>query len=258
MSRSVRIPRERWAARRMQLHRWLRQFDEPFKAGQPICELLVDGEVRTQLYDAPLDEDEELFVVGHYLQQGDEVEPSGYLLEYSENRFMYPRVLPRPSTYRFRDRYPSVFLSYRRADSEVYAGRLHESLVRTYGADEVFMDQFGIRPGEPYPWAIQQAAANCKAMVAVIGPSWAAEGDALQKLQREDDFLHRELVAAIDRRIPLIPVLVNGASVPQHFRLPDDLRPLPYLQMLDLTSRHWAADVMALTAEIDRAVRPQE
>jgi hypothetical protein len=40
-----------------------------------------------------------------------------------------------------------IFLSYRRADSAAYAGRVGDALSRRFGRDQVFLDISNIEPG---------------------------------------------------------------------------------------------------------------
>jgi hypothetical protein len=41
----------------------------------------------------------------------------------------------------------AIFISYRRDDTEGYAGRLFDDLCERFGKDSVFMDVAGIEPG---------------------------------------------------------------------------------------------------------------
>lgn len=254
MSSAYRIMRERWAARSMMVTQWrVHPPNESFRAGDVICQGTVDGKPRDIIF--PGDESANVFFPHyHYVAEGSEVGPFGYLLEYSEHGPGYRDVDPPHGPLVRRDRYPRIFLNYRRNDSEAYAGRLHESLSSVFGADEVFMDQFSIRPGEIYPWVIQQAAAHCDVMVTIIGRKWLTDENA-KKLQSESDFLHREVVAALDRGTQIIPILVERAEVPDPQRLPYDMRRLSERQMLELSARHWQTDVEALRDEIRRIVR---
>jgi len=43
-----------------------------------------------------------------------------------------------------------VFISYRRADTSHFVGRLQEVISERYGRDSVFMDVESIRPGQDY------------------------------------------------------------------------------------------------------------
>ena len=142
MSTAYVIPRrERWAARSMRVSRWLvHPQRDKFQAGDTICELLVHGQTRLVTF-AGNEYGLVFFPHYHYVAEGAEVGPFGYLLEYSEHGPGIREIDPPHGPLLRRDRYPRVFLSYRRADSEAYAGRLHEALTRVFGSDEVFMDQ---------------------------------------------------------------------------------------------------------------------
>lgn len=120
--------------------------------------------------------------------------------------------------------------------------------MRTFGVDDVFMDQFSIRPGEPFPWAIQQSVAHCKVVVVMIGQKWLTVQDHLGKrrLDYPYDYVRREITAGLDRRTRVVPVLLPGVSLPNATDLPDEMHGLELLQMLDLTARHWQADVELL------------
>jgi hypothetical protein len=152
-----------------------------------------------------------------------------------------------------RPRYPAISLSYRRADSEALTGRLQETLSREFGDDDVFMDQFSILPGEPYPWAIQQAAAHCDVLIAVMGPSWLEPGVEVGKrrLDLRTDLLRREVTAALDRGTRVIPVLLPGATIPTWFDLPEGMHGLQLLQAIEIGLRHWRTE----TAELICAIR---
>lgn len=196
----------------------------------------------------------------HFVDEGHEVGPWGYLLEYTD----WPASRPGPVvssrrlariTYKRRDHYPRVFLSYRRDDSDAYAGRLHETLVRALGPDEVFMDQFSIRPGEQFPWTIQQAVWHAPIMACVIGPKWGSLQDSsgTRRLDREWDYVRREITAALDTGTTIIPIVLSGGELPALTGLPDDMRPLGDLQALALSQRHWNAD----TSEVIDAIRAE-
>lgn len=192
----------------------------------------------------------------HYLDEGDEVPPDAALFEYSysggipRDPLTYdPR--PRKLNYRRRDTHPPIFLNYRQKDSEAHAGRLHEALGLAFGGtDQVFMDQFSVIGGEPFPWALQQSAAHCSVMIVLIGPQWLAAADqqGRRRLDNEADYVRREITAALDRRVGVIPILVDGAQVPDAAALPAEMAGLEQLQMLPLTARNWRTDLDGVLA----------
>jgi hypothetical protein len=263
VSVTYRLWRERWAARRMIVTRWIAQPRERVAYGGPICELEVDG--RSVLVSNTDDEQLSWGMYWTYVDEGREVEPDARLFEYSYDGFLpaagaLANMVPRGRSlpYRRRDTYPEVFFSYRRSDSDAYAGRLHEFMAAALGGpDHVFMDLFSIRPGEPFPWAVQQAVAHCAVMLVLIGPRWldAAAADGKRRLDDEFDFVRREIAAALDRRVTLIPLLLPGAASPDTTRLPPDLRGLEELQMLSLSARHWTDDANELLAIVRDVVR---
>ena len=66
----------------------------------------------------------------------------------------------------------AIFISYRRDDSEGYAGRLFQDLCERFGRDSVFMDVAGIEPGRDFRRVIEQQVASCGVLLAVIGKGW--------------------------------------------------------------------------------------
>jgi len=66
----------------------------------------------------------------------------------------------------------SVFISYRRADTAGYAGRLYDRLVEALNRDHVFMDIDSISYGEDFVEAISRTLAECDIVLVLIGPNW--------------------------------------------------------------------------------------
>jgi len=66
----------------------------------------------------------------------------------------------------------AIFLSYRRDDSSVYAGRLFDNLAGRFGRERVFMDIETLEPGMDFVAGIDRAIESCGAVIAMIGPSW--------------------------------------------------------------------------------------
>jgi hypothetical protein len=148
----------------------------------------------------------------------------------------------------------SVFVSYRRKDSEGESGRLFDDLSSHFGSESVFMDVSAIEPGRDFRKAIDQSVTTCSVLLAIIGQEWLELKDAAGRRRLEDpnDFVRLELASALRRDIPLIPVLVRGAKMPEADRLPSDLQELVYRNAVELTHARWKSDVQLLI----RALRP--
>jgi hypothetical protein len=144
-----------------------------------------------------------------------------------------------------------IFLSYRRADVGGYAGRLYDALVQRLGAKSVFQDVSAIGAGYDYTEVIKRALDDCDATLVVIGPEWLApttEGSV--RLLESDDLVRLELATALKRDVPLVPVLVGGASLPATADLPEELRPLVHRQAMVLRDEAWHQDVDSLLASL--------
>ena len=149
----------------------------------------------------------------------------------------------------------SIFLSYRREDSEGQAGRLYDDLVAVFGSDSVFMDVAAIQPGLDFRKSIDQSLNSCGVFLSLIGKSWltAKETSGQRRLDDPADFVRIETAAVLKRDIPVIPVLVQGASAPKTDQLPDDLKELAFRNAVELTHARWDSDIQVLIG----ALRPQ-
>ena len=141
----------------------------------------------------------------------------------------------------------SIFISYRRDDSEGEAGRLYDDLVRAYGKDAVFMDVAGIAPGLDFRKAIDDNVSGCGVFLAVIGPQWATIGtDGHRRLDDPNDFVRLEVASALARNIAVIPVLVHEARMPHPEQLPDSIKDLAYRNSVEISHARWNSDVQLL------------
>ena len=120
----------------------------------------------------------------------------------------------------------SVFLSYRRDDSRDAVGRICDLLQRAIGDENVFLDVDSIPLGFDFRRILREEVAQCHVFIAVVGPSWltVADGAGRPRLEDQDDFVRIEIEAALERRTPLILLLVNGARRPDTKELPASLQ----------------------------------
>lgn len=124
---------------------------------------------------------------------------------------------------------PRVFLSYRRTDSQDVAGRIFDRLTLHLSRGSVFKDVDNIPAGVDFTIHLQQALSDCSAVVALIGPTYLTCTDLSGRrrlFEDPDDFVRREIEAALSLHLPIIPVTVSHASVPTANQLPESLRPL--------------------------------
>jgi len=150
----------------------------------------------------------------------------------------------------------SIFISYRRDDSEGEAGRLYDDLIRIFGAGMVFMDVSDIHPGKDFRRAIDDNVSKCTVLLAIIGPGWTTIKDAsgTRRLDQPNDFVRLEIASALARNIDVIPVLVHGARMPASADLPENLQDLAYRNCVEITHARWNSDVEAFSRTLRQYV----
>lgn len=138
-----------------------------------------------------------------------------------------------------------IFISYRRDDSSGHTGRVHDRLEREFGRDLLFMDVDAIPLGVNFVKFIRDEVAKCDAMLAVIGPNWLSATDETgqRRIDRANDFVRLELAEALQRDIPVIPILVDGVRMPSTDSLPDELKELSLRNGLDVRHSSFHADM---------------
>lgn len=122
----------------------------------------------------------------------------------------------------------SVFISYRRGDAGDVVGRIYDRLVDRFGKPHVFKDVDSIPLGVDFRKHLSDSVGKCRVFLAVISRGWLQQADGQRRLDQPNDFVRIEMEAALQRNIPVIPVLVQDASLPNEQDLPASLRELAY------------------------------
>ncbi|MEM1299328.1 MAG: SUMF1/EgtB/PvdO family nonheme iron enzyme [Pseudomonadota bacterium] len=151
----------------------------------------------------------------------------------------------------------TIFISYRRSDSQWAASRLHDTLIQTFPDDRLFMDVDSIDPGQDFVAVLEDKIAECDVFLALIGPTWLSEtlGDDQRRLDDPEDFVRIEIAQALARKATVtIPVLLDGADVPQESDLPQPLKPLARRQFSRLSHEGYRGEVKRLVDAIGKAL----
>jgi glycerophosphoryl diester phosphodiesterase len=129
-----------------------------------------------------------------------------------------------------------IFISYRRGETAWPARQLYEVLVCRFGAGSVFKDVDDIEPGEDFVEKITEAVAGCDVLLALIGPHWLTmtNSTGVRRLDDPNDFVRLELAAALTRGVRVVPILVDGATMPNPDDLPPDLAPITRRQAVEI------------------------
>ena len=143
-----------------------------------------------------------------------------------------------------------ICLSYRRSDSMAITGRIFDRLAAHFGSDAIFIDIDDIPFGVNFRHHIDNTLRQSDVLVAIVGPQWlgpaATRGD---RIREAADPVRIEIQTALEQRLQIIPVLIDGAVMPAELELPDSLREFAYLQAVDVSS---ARD---FNIHIDRLIR---
>src|SRR6266850_7181377 len=157
-----------------------------------------------------------------------------------------------------------IAISYRREDSLPIAGRLYDRLQAKFGKKNVFMDFDSIPPGADFRQHIKQMIERSKLVIAIIGPHWLGEQpDTSRRIDNPADFVRLEIAYALQRGIPVIPVLVNNALMPPPEKLPQEIEGLAFRNALTLDTGidfHHHADrlITGIGKAMDAAPRSRE
>jgi hypothetical protein len=126
-----------------------------------------------------------------------------------------------------------VFISFRPEDS-AWAARIRDRLQGSVGRDD-------LGRGADFAKALKTGAAEIEALVLIIGRHWVAG-----MLDDPSDPVRLEIEAALNLKIRVIPVLVDGASMPAANALPESLKALALLRAIELSSGRFDSDIERL------------
>jgi len=137
----------------------------------------------------------------------------------------------------------SAFISYRRHDSYVLGApekapffeALQAALAQN-GFTEVFLDIKALRgAGQAYDSRIAREIQRCDLFIVLVGQDWLRELDDRRTKRRPDDAA-AELRLAITSEKEILPILVDGAAMPNVDALPEDLAELHFADALAVKS----------------------
>lgn len=125
----------------------------------------------------------------------------------------------------------SIFICYRRADSEEVTGRIYDRLVAEFGTEAVYRDVDTIPFGEDFQEHIQESLSKCLVGLVIIGPDWCtiAGRSGLRRLDEPGDHVRVEVEAMPLRgAMKIIPLFVRCALPPEPDMFPKVLEPLAF------------------------------
>lgn len=112
-----------------------------------------------------------------------------------------------------------IFISYRHSD-DARVGRVADALEARFGRTSVFRDVGSIAGGADFARVLDSAIQESSVVLVAIGPDWS------ERLAQSNDFVRREVAAALEQGKKVVPVLLDDTPLPKAAELPTDLRGL--------------------------------
>jgi TIR domain len=139
---------------------------------------------------------------------------------------------------------PQVFISYQRGDRDT-AVKLYAQLQARFPG-QVFTDT-ALQPGADWNQALTQALQSAAVVLVLVGPDWKTDARR---------YAEAEVAAALQGGKVVVPVLINGASLPRASALPPSLRGLVTRQALTLPELGFEQAVEMMANELVQWLRP--
>ncbi len=148
-----------------------------------------------------------------------------------------------------------IFISYRRDDAAGYARAVYDALARRFTAERVFMDVDDIGAGQAFDEAIQRAVGESEVLLVMIGKRWRGEREGRPpRISEAGDFVRREVTAGLAKGLRVIPLLLDGATMPTEAELPAPLRPLARRNAIEIGHTRFEADIERLVAALRETI----
>jgi hypothetical protein len=159
-----------------------------------------------------------------------------------------------------RPEHPSrIFICYRRDDAGGHAGRLRDRLAAAFGDSQIFLDIDRISIGEDFVDRVTRVVSSCRVLLVVIGRRWldCQDDHGGRRIDDPQDYVRLEILTALRRTsgITVIPILVQGASMPREEDLPSDIAALSRRNALILPDERWRSEIDLLVERLETIMR---
>jgi hypothetical protein len=150
----------------------------------------------------------------------------------------------------------NVFISYRRDDAPHAAGRIYERLARHLDRERFFMDIATIELGVDFIRSMMNELARSAVLLAIIGPRWldARNQAGRRRLEDAHDLVRMEISKALEWRIRVIPILLDGTTMPKAEQLPPDIKALSKRNALPIRHASFNTDIAPLVHSLRKLI----
>lgn len=145
----------------------------------------------------------------------------------------------------------NIIISFRKNDTKAVAGRVGDYLGNQFGETQVVVGVASlIQPGDDFIEAIEEGVKRCQALVLLIGANWVGTEGWLNNASDHD---HIALTAALGANKRVIPILVEGATLPAD-ALMGNFASLTRRQPLTLTEDTFRVDMANVANALRKVV----
>jgi hypothetical protein len=147
----------------------------------------------------------------------------------------------------------SIVVSYRKSDTKFIAGRIGDSLVTSFGDRQVRVGVENlITPGDDYADAIESGIKQAQVLIVLIGSGWLNE----PWLNNSQDYDRLALLTALNEKKRVLPILIDGATMPTADQLPAEFASLARRTGLSVSEDTFRADIAPVVDTLKKAVEP--
>ncbi len=152
-----------------------------------------------------------------------------------------------------------IFISYRRDDTAHLAGRLYDALAQRYTAECIYKDVDSIPGGVDYRKHLFTALRGSRIVIVLIGTRWASITDATgqRRIEHPTDVVRKEIEFSLQRKLIVIPVLTDHATMPKTEELPRSISQILSRNAMKLRpDPDFHSDLKRLFGVLDAEVQP--
>ncbi|MEO6038608.1 MAG: TIR domain-containing protein, partial [Saprospiraceae bacterium] len=152
---------------------------------------------------------------------------------------------------------PAIFISYRVADAQVEARLLFTDLANYFGEHVAFLDKKRLEAGMDWPEELEDNVQKAKVLLVLIKNKtrWlGVDEEGKRRIDQANDWVRLEIEKAFARKIKIIPILIDDATLPSMGALPLSLQDLYRKQGSKISTEKWDSDVAALFADLQETI----
>lgn len=149
-----------------------------------------------------------------------------------------------------------LFLSYSRSDS--WSARLLFGTLQSRLHCDIFMDVAGdsIPLGAVFPDVVEQAIKSSAAFILLMGKAWSPKEESAggRPIDNTSNWVRKEVSIALREKVRIIPVMLDGVSMPAAADLPEEISDLSYYNGINIRSGDFDRDVEPLIEMVEGLV----